>query len=260
MNDSNTDCHAVLGLSKDANADEARAAFRRLAKQYHPDAAKGDADQFHIISQAYDSYCQSAAAPVPLPARRTLVSSFWKTARQVAPAPLNGANIHADLRLSLEDSLKGAARRVTLEDGRALDVQCPPGCVSGDIIRLKGAGEPGQFGGNNGDALIRIALMEHKRASLSGRDLHLPLWLDLHQLRAGSRVEMRTPHGPLRVKVPPLSSNGQTLRLKDLGLPANRSKPAGHLFVTLKARRSPSFSDALGRFSRIWANPLRPTT
>lgn len=176
------------------------------------------------------------------------------------PPPKNGADVFAVLHLSLEDSLKGASRRVTLKSGKALDVRCPKGCTSGDVIRLKAAGEPGLNGGHAGDALVKIELMEHKRTAVKGRDLHQALWLDLHQLRAGSRVEMRTPRGPLKVKVPPLSSNGRILRLKGLGLPAYGENTNGHLFITLKARRAPSFTDALGRFSRIWTNPLRPTT
>ncbi len=259
MNDSLFDYHAVLGLAKGAGAEDARAAYRRLAKQFHPDAPGGDADRFHKISQAYEGLCQNAHQPM-VPSRRNLVSSFWKAAKSVAPKPQDGANAEAVLRLSLEDALSGAVRRVTLPGGKALDVQCPAGCASDDVIRLNGAGNAGLHGGKNGDALIRVQLLPHKRATLKGRDLHLPLWLDLPQLRAGGKVEVNTPHGALKVHVPVLSSSGQSLRLKGLGLPAYGKNPSGHLFITLKARRSPGFSHALSRFSRIWANPLRGVT
>ncbi len=256
MNDSMSDYYAVLGLPKGASTEDVRAAYRRLAKQFHPDAKGGDANRFHTITHAYEGLRETISKPIS-GSRRTLVSGFWKAAKAKPAKPQEGAHVEAVLRLSLEDALSGAVRRVTLPGGRGLDVRCPAGCTSNDVIRLKGAGDAGRDGGKAGDALITIQLLAHKRAILKGRDLHLPLWLDLAQLRAGGKVEVSTPHGPIKVSVPPLSSAGQSLRLKSLGLPAYGKNVAGHLFFTLKARANPGFASALGRFSRIWANPLR---
>ncbi len=259
MSDSNSDCHHILGLHKGASAKDAKAAYRRLAKRFHPDAPEGDEARFHAIAQAHAKLSQQRPAPMPQD-RRSLVSGFWKIAKaEPAPPPKaqNGAHIEAILHLSLEDALKGAARRVTLPGGRALDVNCPMGCSHNDIIRLKAAGQEGQNGGKAGDALITIKLLSHNRATLKGRDLHIPLWLDQTQLRSGGKIEAATPHGPLKVHIPPLSSHGQSLRLKDMGIPARHDKAAGHLYFTLKSRRATSFSDALSRFSRLWAHPVR---
>ena len=166
--------------------------------------------------------------------------------------------MQAVLRLSLEDAVCGAVRRVSLAGGRALDVRCPPGCGPGDIIRLRGAGAAGRHGGAPGDVLVRIAVMDHERAMLRGRDLHVRHWLELSRLRSGGQTQVRTPRGPLKVRIPPLSHHGQVLRLKGQGLPACGAHKAGHLYITLKARRGESFAGALGRFARIWTNPLRP--
>ncbi len=261
MSDSKSDCYTVLGLAKGASAQEARAAYRRLAKRFHPDAPNGDQERFHAITAAHSAVLKDQPKSAG-PTRQALVSGFWKLAKAVPEKPLkkpiNGTNQEAVLYLSLEDALRGATRRVTLPNGRALDVQCPAGCISDDIIRLKGAGGPGRHGGKCGDALIRIKLLAHKRASLHGRDLHMPLWLDLVQLRKGGKVEVVTPHGPLKVSIPALSSHGQSLRLKGKGLPGREGAKDGHLYFTLKSRRATGFSDALHRFNRIWGNPLRP--
>jgi DnaJ-class molecular chaperone len=261
MSDSKSDCYSVLGLAKGASAQDARAAYRRLAKRFHPDAPDGDQERFYVITQAHTEFEEIAAKADPR-TRQKLVSGFWKLAK-AAPEkpqkkPINGANLEAVLYLSLEDALMGAQRRVTLPNGRALDVQCPAGCASDDIIRLKGAGGIGRHGGMGGDALIRIKLLSHKRASLRGRDLHMPLWLDLVQLRSGGKVEVVTPHGPLKVSIPALSSHGQSLRLKGKGLPGREGDKDGHLYFTLKSRRATGFTDALHRFNRVWGNPLRP--
>jgi DnaJ-class molecular chaperone len=263
MSDSNLDNYDVLGLTKGAGAQDVRAAYRRLAKRYHPDAPKGDAERFHAISRAHSQLVKGMHTALPK-ARHTLVSRFWTLAKAAppppAPAPVCGANVEANLLLSLEDALKGAVRRVTLPSGKALDVHCPAGCATGDIIRLKGAGCAGLHGAKNGDALIRIKLLSHKRATLKDRDLHMPLWLEAAQLRNGTQIEVSTPHGPLKVKIPPLARQGQSLRLKGRGLPAYQAKPAGHLYFMLHARKTAGFGETLGRFSRLWTNPLRQTT
>ncbi len=260
MSDSQFNNHFILGIENDASAGEAKAAYRRLAKRFHPDGPEGDAERFYAITEAHAAICANPDAAMPTK-RRNLVSGFWKAARSKPSTshvkPVNGNDIHAVLYLTLEDALKGAHRRVTLPSGKALDVNCPPGCSSDDTIRLAGAGQSGRFGGKSGDALIRIELLQHSRATLKGRDVHLPLWMDLAQLRNGARVEVATPHGPLKVRIPPLSSHGQSLRLKGMGLPAYKNQTVGHLFFTLKARRAAGFAVALGRFSRIWSNPMR---
>ena len=262
MSDSQTECHKVLGLHKGASRAEARAAYRRLAKRFHPDVPGGDEERFFAITKAHTEFAAITVKADPL-ARKKLVSGFWKAAKtpsqKTVHRPIAGRTLAAILHLSLEDALKGARRRVTLPGGRALDVNCPAGCVSGDVIRLKEAGEAGRHGGKAGDALITIRLLSHKRASLRDRDLHMPLWLDLAQMRSGGKVEVATPHGPLKVNIPPLSSHGQSLRLKGKGLPGRDTAKDGHLYFTLMARKPTGFSDALNRFSRLWANPLRAT-
>jgi len=51
------DYYKTLGVAKDANPDEVKKAYRKLARKFHPDANKGDAgaeDRFKEISEAYD--------------------------------------------------------------------------------------------------------------------------------------------------------------------------------------------------------------
>ena len=256
MSDSSPDYHAVLGLSQGAGPEEARAAFRALAKRCHPDAPGGNARRFAAITEARQALCHNLRKSVRSE-RAGLVSRFWAMAKTPPPVPVRGANIALDLHLSLEDALAGARRRVSLPDGRAVEVQCPPGCASGDQVRLRGMGQPGQDGGPAGDALVHLHIRAHRRARLEGRDIHLTHWLDLSRLRKGGCIEVPTPHGPLKVQVPPLSRKDQVLRLKGRGLPARGSHPVGHLLITLKARQSPGLAEALGHFTRLWARPLR---
>ncbi len=259
MSDSLHLARARLGLSRGASLDEARAAFRRLAKRCHPDAPGGNAQAFQALHTAFRTIANDPAT-VRAERRRALVSRFWKAARKAPASPERerGADMAAVLSLSLKDMVHGAVRRVSLPDGRALDVHCPAGCAPGTVIRLRGAGAPGRHGGEPGDVRVRITLLAHERNVLKGRDLHVQHWLALNRLRNGGTALVRTPRGLLKVRIPPLSHHGRVLRLAGQGLPACGTRPAGHLFITLKARRGESLGDALGRFTRLWANPLRP--
>ncbi len=257
MSDSIRSARAVLGLSRDASLDEARAAFRRLAKSCHPDAPDGNAEAFQRLHGALKTLTNDPGVAFAA-RRRSLVSRFWQVAKSPPRTPCAGADMQAVLLLSLEDMMHGAVRRISLDDGRSLDVCCPAGCAPGDTIRLAGAGGTGRHGGTPGDVLVRIALLEHQRDVLKGRDLHVQHWMELNQLRSGGKALVRTARGLLKVCIPPLSHHGRILRLKGQGLPACGARPAGDLFITLKARRSESFATALARFARHFSHPLRP--
>ncbi len=254
MNDS----YAILGLDKNASLHEARAAYRRLAKIWHPDASGGDETRFLALNQAYQTLVRQPEKAISR--RRGMISAFWRKAKTTPKTKpkVRGADIQARLQLSLKDMVCGASRRLTLAGGRVLEVECPPGCGAGDVIRLRGAGHEGKNGGKNGDALIRLQVGDTQGCTLKGRDIHLKLAIDLPRLRSGGKADLYAPQGLLKITVPPLAGPGTRLRLKGMGLPAQgKNKTPGDLYVRLICADTPGFGAALARFSRKWANPLR---
>jgi hypothetical protein len=61
--------HEVLGVAADASRREVNAAYRRLAKQYHPDVEGGDAARFQLVTEAYNALTAKSARATPEAAR-----------------------------------------------------------------------------------------------------------------------------------------------------------------------------------------------
>jgi len=132
------------------------------------------------------------------------------------------------------EAVNGATRRLTLPDGRVLDVKIPAGATEGLVMRLRGQGGPGSNGGAAGDALIEIHVTPHPFFERSGQDIRLVLPVSLTEAVLGGPVEVRTPRGPVKMQIPPDSDSGTELRLRGRGVPPSKGKAAGDLYATLR--------------------------
>jgi DnaJ-class molecular chaperone len=74
---------------------------------------------------------------------------------------MRGQDARYQLTLDFLDAVNGTTRRVTLPDGRTLDVRIPAGVGDGQVIRLKGQGMPGIGDGAAGDALVEVSVAPH---------------------------------------------------------------------------------------------------
>ncbi|WP_312796149.1 DnaJ C-terminal domain-containing protein, partial [Tianweitania sp.] len=117
--------------------------------------------------------------------------------------------------------------------GRRIAVKLPAYVEDGQTIRLKGQGEPSPYGGEPGDALVKIVYAHHPRYSIEGRDLHVDLPVALSDAVLGAKVAVETPLGKLAVSVPAWSSSDKVLRLKGRGLPV---KTGGHADLYVHVR------------------------
>jgi len=148
--------------------------------------------------------------------------------------PRRGRDASYRLAVDFMDTVNGATRRLTLPDGRDLDVRIPPGLEDGQVLRLRGRGAPGQGGAPDGDALIEVAVGPHPALERAGRDLRMELPVTLSEAVLGARVEVPTPRGPVMMTVPPRSDAGTQMRLRGRGVAEAGGTPAGDLIVTLR--------------------------
>jgi curved DNA-binding protein len=130
-----------------------------------------------------------------------------------------GGDQEAELELTLEEAAAGGRRRLSLGDGRELQVEIPPGARDGQRIRLSGQGSPGAGDGEPGDLFLRVRLKPHPRFRVQGRDLYVDLAVSPWEAALGADVSVPTLDGRARVKVPAGSSSGRRLRLRGQGLP-----------------------------------------
>lgn len=166
-------------------------------------------------------------------------------------APIRGQDLHYTLTIEFLDAINGATRRLTLPEGGVLDVKIPPGTNEGQVLRLRNQGGPGRNGAPNGDALIELHVEPHPFFVRDGQDIRLELPVTVSEAVLGGPVEVPTPKGPVRMRIPPHSDTGTELRLRERGVPAHGSRPAGALYAKLRVVIGPTDA-AFEEFLRSW--------
>lgn len=102
---------------------------------------------------------------------------------------------------------------------KALDVQIPVGVREGSKIRLRGQGGSGTGNGGRGDLLLTVRFQPHALFSINGNRLETTVKIRPEQAVLGSRIPVPTLDGEVMITVPPMTHNGQKLRLRAKGWP-----------------------------------------
>ncbi|MGQ0586168.1 MAG: DnaJ C-terminal domain-containing protein [Gammaproteobacteria bacterium] len=263
------DYYKILGVGRDASADDIKRAYRKLARQYHPDKnkARGAEDKFkeaneanEVLSdpkkrRAYDQLGANWKAGqrfTPPPGWQTYTrgggfgggggdfSDFFSTLfggggfedfQGGGFSPRGAQDQRASLTIQLEDSFHGSQRTLTLGSGRNLSVKIPKGVTGGQTIRLAEQAPGG------GDLLLEVQFAPHPEFRLEGRDVHANLPVAPWEAALGARVPVRTLGGTVELSVPEGSQSGRKLRLKARGLPGT---PSGDQIVTLEIVTPPA--------------------
>lgn len=162
-----------------------------------------------------------------------------------------GGDARYTLTVDFLDAAKGAVRRLTLPDGKTLDVTIPAGLRDGQVLRLKGKGQPGFGGGPAGDVLIEVNVAPHPLFRREGDDVVIELPITLKESVLGAKVEVPTLHGTVNLTIPPNSASGQRLRLRGRGI------GAGHQQVEIKVVLPSEPEPELSAFLESWT-PRHP--
>jgi DnaJ-class molecular chaperone len=288
------DPYATLGVPKTATDDEIRSAYRKLAKQYHPDLNPGKPaaeERFKAISTAYDLLSDPQkrarfdrgeidASGQERPPERPFYRSYgdqagrtkYRTEQSFDPEDLEdifsafgggaglgrgrgfrarGADARYSLTVDFLDAARGATKRLTLPDGKTLDVNIPPGLKDGQVLRLKGQGMPGLGDGPTGDALIEVQVAPHPVFRREDDNVVVTLPVTMQEAILGAKIDVPTIDGPVFVTVPAGSQNGARLRLKGRGI------AGGDQFVQLQVALPASDEPELAEFLKTW-KPRRP--
>jgi DnaJ-class molecular chaperone len=160
--------------------------------------------------------------------------------------PMHGRDMQYSLTVSFVDAASGTTRRLSLPDGKTLDVRIPPGTEDGHVLRLRGQGGPGFNGAAAGDALIEITVVPDPRFHRDGDDIVTDVPVTLKEAVLGVSLEVPTIHGAVRVSIPPGSGSGTRLRLRGKGI------RQGHQFVQVQVVVPPGDEPELAEFLKTW--------
>jgi len=116
-----------------------------------------------------------------------------------------------------------------------LDVRIPAGVSAGARVRIGGKGHAGVRGGMPGDLLIDVDILDHPCYRREGDELHLTVPIAVHEAGLGAKVDIETPDGPVRLRVPPGTQSGQRFRLRDRGA-VGRNGRRGDLVAEVRIR------------------------
>jgi DnaJ-class molecular chaperone len=281
------DLYADLGVARGASAEEVKKAYRKLARQFHPDVNPNDPkaeERFKQISFAYDVLSDDekhrrydefgvAGLAAGFDAEQAREYKRWAEGARRSPhsgafsgdidledllsgffgaertrGPVQGADAEAELEVDFLDAVRGGEVRIEI-GGQALRVRIPKGSDTGTRIRLAGKGGPGVRGGPGGDLYIRLRVRPHPFFERRGDDLHLELPVTIPEAVLGAKIEVPTPEGPVTMTIPPHSRNGQTLRVRGKGV-ARRKGGSGDLLVRLAVQLPDSGEARLDEIAR----------
>ena len=271
------DYYKLLEIDKTATTDQIKKAYRKLARKYHPDVNPNDEEahkKFQQINEAnevlsdpekrkkYDSYGENWQHADQFENQRQsqsqyqggnsysdfggsfgggdfsdfFSSMFGNQGRSRQQAQFKGQDYNAELLLDLRDISKTHKQTITV-NGKNLRITVPAGIADGQVIRLKGQGEPGANNGLAGDLYITFKITEDTEFKRLENDLYKNVEVDLYTAVLGGEIMVETLDGKVRLKVPAGTQNATKVKLKNKGLPVYKKEESfGNLIISYNVK------------------------
>ncbi len=247
------DYYQLLGVTKTSSAEEIRKAYRKLARKYHPDLNPGNStaeQKLKEINQAYEilsdsekraAYDMERSAPPPgagssrRQKRSTEGEPFGESAFWDLFGGMGGqrsmTTIH--LTLSFMEAIRGARKSVQVSSpgggGQTVNLDIPAGAEAGMGFEVNVPSADGK------SSIYAQVIIDHvlpdSRFDRKGVDLYSEVKVTPGELYFGTTLEVETPDGASRIRIPPGTQSGQVFRLKDKGAKSSFHGTGGHLYV-----------------------------
>ena len=258
------DYYKILGIAKNASQDDIKKAYRKLARQLHPDLNPNDKDAHKNFQQANE-----ANEVLSDPEKRKKYDQYGKdwqhadqfehqrksrgSTQQGGAQDYSGFGDHdfssffesmfgqgdgggrqrqtkfrgQDYQAQLQLNLEGAMtthQQVLTVNGKNIRITIPAGVENGQVIKLSGYGAPGVNGGPAGDLYITFNIAPHSVFKRLGNDLYMNATIDLYTALLGGETTIDTLNGKVKLTVAPETQSGTKIRLKGKGFPVYKKE------------------------------------
>jgi molecular chaperone DnaJ len=247
----------ILGVKKDASADEVKKAFRRLARKHHPDAG-GDEEKFKEMNEAYevslswDEALEGVSTKVEVQ-RAAKCGTCHGSGAKPGTSPTTCPTCKGSGNVSQGQGLFGFSRPCQRCSGtgkiieqpcsacrgkgrvvriKPITVNVPAGVSDGGKIRFSGKGQPGEGGGPAGDLYVITKVKPHPFLTRDGADVLMELPLTVAEAALGTEIRIPAPSGEtVMIKIKAGTQDDKVFRLKGKGAPKLNAKGRGDLKV-----------------------------
>jgi curved DNA-binding protein len=274
------DYYKTLGLAKDANEKEIKAAYRKLARKYHPDLNPNNKEaekKFKEINEAnevlsdpekrkkYDEFGKDWQHADEIKKARSQQSSrsntqqgyeeftgdfsdffesmYGNSGNRSRQTRFRGQDLNAEMHLTLRDVYKAQKQTLTV-NGKNIRLSFPAGIEHGQVIKISGYGGQGVNGGPNGDLYIAFSITNDTKFKREGSNLFTTIDVDLYTALLGGEVLIDTFDGQVKLKITAGTQPGTKVKLKGKGFPIyKKENEFGDLFVTYQVKLPTTLSD-----------------
>lgn len=154
-----------------------------------------------------------------------------------------GQDLQAELHLSLADAYQTRQQVLTV-NGKNIRITIPAGVENGQVIKLKGHGNPGVNKGPDGDLYITFIISDDPNFRREGNNLYSKATVDLYTAVLGGEITVDTLGGKVKLKIKPGTQNGTNMRLKGKGFPVYKKEGQfGDLYVSLDIKLPENLSE-----------------
>jgi DnaJ-class molecular chaperone len=237
--DPNVDYYKALGVSKEATADEIKKAYRKLAKQYHPDTTGGDKakeSRFKDISNAYDVLGDAK--------KRKLYDDIRAGGMRGGIGPDGAFHTY-----TAQGGGPGVFDLGDLFSQFFGNQGAGPRGRGGGRVRVErvdfdgfGGGAAGSPGAQDAEFESKVKASDGTWLRAVGSDVHSDLRISFDRAILGTVAPVATVDGKAEVKVPPGTSSGKKLRLRGKGI-TDRSGRTGDHYITIQIDVPGDFDD-----------------
>lgn len=257
--------YETLEVSENATPEEIKKAYRKLARKYHPDVNKDPKAEekfkeinaaYEVLSDAtkkqqYDQYGdsmfggqnfsdfarnQGGGVDLDEILRQMFGGGAAGFGGDFGRGGFSGGfgfdapdlDTNAQVTIPFDVAILGGKQNISLQND-SFDIKIPEGIEDGQKIRAKGKGK--SYQGQRGDLILKINIAPSNEYKRDGDTLIKQFDLPLKTALFGGKVEIKTIHKNITLKVPQNTKQNQKFRAKELGVLNRKTKVRGDLYL-----------------------------